>query len=79
MEKQPGPVSCVGQSLWDSQIVLARLMESQLWYQLVGFVGGGFRKGTVASDCLDTRHFSFSLFTIGAFEAATLVQELRGS
>ena len=28
---------------------------------------------------LDGRHFSFSLYTTGAFQAATLVLELRGS
>ena len=27
-------------------IVLARLLESQIWHQLTGSVGGGFRKGT---------------------------------
>ena len=57
--------------------VLARLMESQILHQLGGSVGRGFRKGTMASACLDTRHFSYSLHTTGAFQAATLVLELR--
>ena len=30
-------------------------------------VGGGFRKGRMASACLDARHFSFSLYTTCAF------------
>ena len=41
--------------------------------------GGRVRKGTMASAHLDARHFSFSLYTTGAFQAATLVLELRGS
>ena len=57
------------------QTVLARLMESQIWFQLAGPVGGGFRKGTVASAHLDARQFSFSHYATGAFQAATL----RGS
>ena len=44
-----------------------------------GSVWGGFRKGTVASAHLDARHFSFSLYATGAFQAATLLLELRGS
>ena len=39
--------------------------------------GGRFRKGTVASAPLDARHFSFSLYATGAFQAATPVVELR--
>ena len=61
-----------------SQIVLARLMESQIWPQLACSVGGGFRKGAMASARLDARHFSFSLYTVGAFQAATPVLELKG-
>ena len=61
------------------QTVLARLMESQIWHQLVSSVWGGFRKGTMASVHFDARHFSFSLYTTGAFQGATLVLELRGS
>ena len=35
------------------QRMLARLMESQIWQQLAGSVGGKFRKGTVAFVHLD--------------------------
>ena len=56
--------------------MLARLMEFQIF---AGFVGGGFRIGTMASSLLDARHFSFSLYATGAFQAAILVLELRGS
>ena len=62
-----------------AQMVLAMLMESQIWYQLASSVWGRFRKGTMASACLDARHFSFSLYATGAFQAATLVLKLRGS
>ena len=41
--------------------------------------GGGFRKWTVASAHLDVRHFSFSLYITGAFQAATPVLKLRGT
>ena len=44
------------------QTVLASLMESQIWRQLASSVGGGFRKGTMASSHLDARHFSSSLY-----------------
>ena len=47
--------------------------------QLCGIVGGGLRKGTMASACLDARHFSFSQYATGAFQAATLVLEIIGS
>ena len=33
----------------------------------------------MASARLDSRHFSFSLYTTGSFQPATLVLELRGS
>ena len=84
MEKQFGRTPKLGgtESLGMSkvgQIVLARLMESQIWHQLASSVWGGFRKGTMASAGLDARHFSFSTYTTGAFQAAALVQELRGS
>ena len=42
-------------------------------------MGRGFRKGTMASACLDASHFSSSLYVTGAFQATTLVLELRGS
>ena len=54
------------------QTVLARLMvESQIWNLLWGchmvsrlwdFVGEVFRKGTMASACLDARYFHCSLY-----------------
>ena len=69
---EPQGISRVGQT------VLARLMESQIWFQLAGSVGGGFRKGTVASAHLDARQFSFSHYATGAFQAAAPVLELRG-
>ena len=56
-----------------------RLMGSQIWHQLASSLGGGFSKGTMASAHLDARHFSFSLYTTGAFQAATLVLKFRGS
>ena len=82
MEKQLGWVHMwVGQSLWGSsrggQTVLARLMEFQIWDQVASFVQGGFRKGTMASACLDDRYFSFSPYAAGAFQAATPVLVLR--
>ena len=40
---------------------------------------GGWAGLTMASVHLDARHFSFSLYTTGAFQAATPVLELRGS
>ena len=63
----------------EGQTMVAMLMESQRWKQHAGFVGREFRKGTMASACLGARHFSFSLYTTGALQAATLVLELGGS
>ena len=78
-----GPVSWVGaESLGISnvgQMVLARLMESQIWHKLASSVGEGFRKGTMTSAHLDARYFIFSLYATSAFQAATLVLELKGS
>ena len=62
-----------------SQTVLARLMESQIWHQPTSSVGGGLSKGIMASAHLDARHFSLSMYTTGALQAATLVQELRAN
>ena len=59
------------------QTVLAGLMETQYMAPAYWLCGGGFSKGTMASACLDAKHFSFSLYTTGAFQAATLVLELR--
>ena len=61
------------------QTVLARLVESQIWHQYAGSVGGGPRKGTMATARLDAGHFSSSLHATGAFPAAALALELRGS
>ena len=70
---EPQRISRVGQT------VLARLMESQIRHQLAGSVWGGFRKGTMASACLDARRFRSSLCATDAFQAAILVLALRGS
>ena len=84
MEKQLGwahklhGAESLGISKMD-QKMLTRLMESQIWHQLVNSVGEGLRKGTMASAHLDARHFSSSLYATGAFQAAPLVLELRGS
>ena len=74
MEKQLGWAHNLGGAEFlgiskEGQPVLARLMESQIWHLLTCFVGGGFRKGTVASAHLDDRHFSFSIYTSGVFYA----------
>ena len=63
MEKQLGWVLMLrgAESLGISKVgqtVLARLMESQIWYQLAGSVGRGFRKETMALAYLDARHFA---------------------
>ena len=60
------------------QTVSARLEESQLWHQLSGSVRGGFSKGTMASAHLDVGHFSSSLYTTGALQAATSVLDSEG-
>ena len=76
-----GPLSWVGQSLGISKVgqtVLVRSLESQICHQLAGSIGGGYRKGTMAPAHLHGRHFSFSLCTTGAFQAAIML-ELRGS
>ena len=62
-----------------SQTVLASLMESHKWLQLAGSVVGEFRKGTMSSVCLDATYLSSSWYATGAFQAVTLVLELRGS
>ena len=71
------PVSWVVQSLdisKVSQIVLSRLVESEMWHQLAGSVGGGFREGTMASTCLDARHFSVSLYGAGTFQTTPALE-----
>ena len=47
-------------------------------YWLFGSVGRDFRKGTVASACLDARHFIFSLYVTRTFQAVTPLLELKG-
>ena len=76
------------------QMVLARLMGSQIWHppaSSVAMWGGGLSKGrqprpTFLSERklsprshLDARPFSSSPYATGAFQAATLVLKLRGS
>ena len=84
MEKQLGWAHTLGRVEYlgiskAGETVLARLTESQIWHQLADCMGQGFRKGTMTSVHLDARHFSFSLYTPGAFQDATLVLELRRS
>ena len=86
MEKQLGWTNKLGgkESLGISKVgqtVLARLMESQIWHQLAGFVcgGGGLRKRTMPSAHPNASHFSLSQYATSALQAATLALELRGS
>ena len=84
MEKQFGWAKKLGgaESLGISkagQTMLSRLVESQVWLQLAGYVLRGFRKRTIASACLDAIYFVFSLCTTGAFQATVLVLEFRES
>ena len=46
---------------------------------ITGSVGGGFRKEMMSSARIDARQFSFSLYGPGAFQAAALLLEFRGS
>ena len=83
MEKQPGWARklCEVEPLWVSKVghtVLARSMESQIWHQPTGSVYGGLSKGTMASAHPDSKHFSLSLCTTGALQAATPVLAMRG-
>ena len=80
-----GPISWVQWNFWGSPIESNSVsqvdgvldMAPACW--LCGSVGGGFRKGTMASAHLDARYFSFSQYATGAFQAAILVLELRES
>ena len=79
MEKQCGRTGKLGEveSLGisrASQTVLARLMESQIWHQFAGSVGGAFRKGTLASAHLDARNLPVYHWCL-----SSPVLELRGS
>ena len=53
-------------------------MESQIWHHRDCSVGGTFKKGTISSAHLDTRHFISSPCATGAVPAATPVLEFRG-
>ena len=60
MEKQVGWACKLGGTVSlgfskAGQTVLARSMESRIWHQLTGSVGGEFRKWTMASAHLDAR------------------------
>ena len=77
-----------------AQTVLFRLMESPLWYLPAGSIAC-WKEGSekeqwplpailserklFPSPHLGARHFSSSLYATGAFQAATLVLEPRGS
>ena len=61
------------------QTVLARLTGPQIQHQLAHELGGGFGKGTMAFAHLDARHFIFSQYITGTFQAATPALELRGN
>ena len=84
MEKQLGwAYNLVGvESLGTSKaglMVLAWLMESQIWHQPVSSGWGRGRKRTMASICLDARHLGLPLHATGAPQAATPVLEPRES
>ena len=84
MEKQLGWACKLGgaESLGiskEGQTVLDRLMESQIQNHPVGSMELGFRKGIMASGHLDAKHFCFSEYVTGVFQAATLVLEFRGN
>ena len=83
MEKQLGRAHNLGgvESLGISkvgQIVLAKLMESQIWHQPTSSMWGELSVRTMAFTRLDARHYSLSLYTTGALQAATLMLKLRG-
>ena len=65
------------------QTVLARLgvLDMAPAYQLCGSVAlwEKVQKRAMASARLDVRHFSFSLYATGAFQASTPLLKLRGS
>ena len=81
MEKQLGWACKLDGGSRDLQgrSVFARLMDSQIWHQFTNYAGGRLSKEQwpLFNLILDT---SVShLYTTGAFQAATLVLELRGS
>ena len=84
MEKQLGWACKLGgvEPLWISKVghtVLTRVMESQIMAPAYQLCEGGLSKRTMASACPHTAHFSLSLCTTGALQAATLKLKLRGS
>ena len=84
VEKQLGWAQKVGwtESLGISRVgqtVLARLLESQVKRQPTSSVGGELSKGFKTSTRPDARHFSVSLYTAGALQAASSVLEPIGS
>ena len=65
-----GPVSWVGQSLGISKVgqSVSQVEGVSVMAPTCRICGGvRFGKGTIASAHLDARHFSFSLYTTGAF------------
>ena len=63
------------------QIVLSRLMASQIWQQLASTLAllGVVRKGTMAFACPNARHFSLSQYATSDLQAATPALERQGS
>ena len=53
-------------------------LDCQMWHQLPGSAWEGSKKGQWSAH-LRAAHFILSLYTTGAFQAATPVVELRGS
>ena len=79
-----GPVSWVGQSVGISkagQMVLARLMELQVWHQLGSSVlcGAGLEKGQWPLFALMPDTSVSPSMPLVPYQGATLVLELRGS
>ena len=77
-------MSCVGQHLWGSPRSAGSNSVSQVdrvsdIALAATSVVGRFRKGKMTSALLDARHFTFSLCTTLACQAASLVLKLRGS
>ena len=93
MKQEPRSVICIEKQLgwacklhgaesWDLQGRSNRVSQADGvsdMHQLATSVWGELRQWIMPSARLDARHFSFLLNTTGAFQAATLVLELRGS
>ena len=70
------------EALWIPKVghsVLARLIGVSDMAPAYWLSGERLSKGTMAFAHLNSRHFCLSLYTTGAFQAATLVLELRGN